>query len=280
MPRGVHSRTYPYKPEGVEFTYALRFEFDASNNEAEYEALIAGLRISKHMGVQNMVAIVESHLVANQINGSYVAKEDSMINENKKADALSKIASTSFAHLTKQVLVEVLKEKSIEEKDIFAVIEEEGCSWMTSLLEYLTNGTLPAETKKAWTIKIKARQYVVINGILYMNSFLEPWLRCVSSLQAKYMKEEKKQQSMKLKIAKIEKYYNAKVCITTLRLGDFVYRKNEANHAKESGKLSPKWEVPYEVVEALGKGAYKLRNGNGDILPRTRNVKDLKKCYL
>ncbi|GKA67884.1 hypothetical protein Tco_0767801 [Tanacetum coccineum] len=30
-------------PEGAEFTYALRFEFDASNNEAEYEALIAGL---------------------------------------------------------------------------------------------------------------------------------------------------------------------------------------------------------------------------------------------
>ncbi|GJY07390.1 reverse transcriptase domain-containing protein [Tanacetum coccineum] len=30
-------------PEGEEFTYALRFKFDASNNEAEYEALVAGL---------------------------------------------------------------------------------------------------------------------------------------------------------------------------------------------------------------------------------------------
>nr|GFA40460.1 reverse transcriptase domain-containing protein [Tanacetum cinerariifolium] len=30
-------------PEGMEFTYALRFEFKATNNEAEYEALIAGL---------------------------------------------------------------------------------------------------------------------------------------------------------------------------------------------------------------------------------------------
>ncbi|GJX37283.1 reverse transcriptase domain-containing protein [Tanacetum coccineum] len=35
--------------------------------------------------------------------------------ENKKDDALSKIASTSFAHLSKQVLVEELKEKSINE---------------------------------------------------------------------------------------------------------------------------------------------------------------------
>nr|GEU83256.1 reverse transcriptase domain-containing protein [Tanacetum cinerariifolium] len=32
-------------PEGMEFTYALRFRFDATNNEAEYEALIAGLKM-------------------------------------------------------------------------------------------------------------------------------------------------------------------------------------------------------------------------------------------
>ncbi|GKA23478.1 hypothetical protein Tco_0709440 [Tanacetum coccineum] len=80
--------------------------------------------------------------------------------------------------------------------------------------------------------------------------------------------------------AKMEKYYNAKVRNTSFRPGDFVYCSNEASHAKESGKLSPKWEGPYEVVEALGKGAYKLRNGSGDVLPRTWNVQDLKKNYL
>ncbi|GKE72065.1 reverse transcriptase domain-containing protein [Tanacetum coccineum] len=47
-------------------------------------------------------------------------------NENKKADALSKIASTSFAHLSKQVLVEELKEKSISTAEVLAVVEEEG----------------------------------------------------------------------------------------------------------------------------------------------------------
>ncbi|GJW57960.1 reverse transcriptase domain-containing protein [Tanacetum coccineum] len=41
-------------PEGMEFTYALRFRFDATNNEAEYEALIAGLRIAEQMGVKNL----------------------------------------------------------------------------------------------------------------------------------------------------------------------------------------------------------------------------------
>nr|GEZ07396.1 reverse transcriptase domain-containing protein [Tanacetum cinerariifolium] len=135
----------------VEFTYALRFRFDTTNNEAEYEALIVGLRIAEQMGIDNLYANVDSRLVANKVNGTYVSKEVEMIrylekvrtltnsfkvfsirqiprSENKKADALSKIASTSFAHLSKQVLVEELKEKSISEVEILAVVEEEEMS--------------------------------------------------------------------------------------------------------------------------------------------------------
>nr|GEY86446.1 reverse transcriptase domain-containing protein [Tanacetum cinerariifolium] len=41
-------------PDGVEFTYALRFQFTASNNEAEYEALIVDLRIATQMGVKDI----------------------------------------------------------------------------------------------------------------------------------------------------------------------------------------------------------------------------------
>ncbi|GKC39657.1 reverse transcriptase domain-containing protein [Tanacetum coccineum] len=76
-------------PKGEEFTYALRFEFDASNNEEEYEALIAGLRIAEQMGVKNLAAKVDSRLVVNQINGSYKAKEQSMIQYLGKAKALT-----------------------------------------------------------------------------------------------------------------------------------------------------------------------------------------------
>nr|GEY96172.1 reverse transcriptase domain-containing protein [Tanacetum cinerariifolium] len=42
--------------EGMEFTYALRFRFDATNNDVEYESLIAGLMIAKQIGV---LAVVE-----------------------------------------------------------------------------------------------------------------------------------------------------------------------------------------------------------------------------
>ncbi|GJU44530.1 reverse transcriptase domain-containing protein [Tanacetum coccineum] len=67
--------------------------------------------------------------------------------------------------------------------------------------------------------------------------------------------------------AKMKKYYNYKVRNTSFRPGDLVYRNNDASHAKGSGKLSPKWEGPYEVMEALGKGPYKLRDHNGKLLP-------------
>nr|GEX64000.1 hypothetical protein [Tanacetum cinerariifolium] len=32
-------------------------------------------------------------------------------------------------------------------------------------------------------------------------------------------------------------------------------------------KLGPKWDGPYEITEALGKGAYKLRDRDGKQLP-------------
>ncbi|GJQ98556.1 reverse transcriptase domain-containing protein [Tanacetum coccineum] len=110
--------------------------------------------------------------------------------ENKKADALSKIASTSFAHLNKQVLVEELKEKSINEKEILDVVEEEGNTWMTPICEYLTKEILPEDTKKARAVRRKAVRYAMINGTLYKKSFLGPWLRCVGPLQANYVLRE------------------------------------------------------------------------------------------
>nr|GEV87556.1 reverse transcriptase domain-containing protein [Tanacetum cinerariifolium] len=62
--------------------------------------------------------------------------------------------------------------------------------------------------------------------------------------------------------------------------GDFVYRSNDASHAVAGEKLGPKWEGPYEVTEALGDGAYKLRSMGRIILSKTWNIANLKRCYL
>ncbi|GJT36431.1 reverse transcriptase domain-containing protein [Tanacetum coccineum] len=90
----------------------------------------------------------------------------------------------SFAHLSKQVLVEELKEKSISEVEVLTVVEKEGDTWMTPIYKYLAEETLLADMKKARAIRRKSWQFAVINGILYKKSFLGLWLRCVGPLQA------------------------------------------------------------------------------------------------
>nr|GEW73147.1 hypothetical protein [Tanacetum cinerariifolium] len=195
-------------PEGVEFTYALRFQFAASNNEAEYEALVAGLRIATQIRVKNIQVNVDSKLVASQVLGTYMAKEDNMIKyleivkglvsgfttfsirqaprrKNKQADALRKIASTSFAHLSKQVLVEVLENKSIKEKEVAAVIEEDGPTWMTQLVDYLKEGVYPEDNKEARKLRLKALQYELMEGVIYRRSFLTPMHAGTRSIVAK-----------------------------------------------------------------------------------------------
>ncbi|GKC51748.1 reverse transcriptase domain-containing protein [Tanacetum coccineum] len=62
-------------PEGKEYTYALRFEFETTNNEAEYEALMAGLHIAKEMEIRELIIFVDSQLVANQVKGLFEARQ-------------------------------------------------------------------------------------------------------------------------------------------------------------------------------------------------------------
>ena len=54
---------------------ALRFAFKASNNQAEYEALIAGMLLAKEMGAQSLLAKTDSQLVTGQVTGEYQAKD-------------------------------------------------------------------------------------------------------------------------------------------------------------------------------------------------------------
>lgn len=126
-------------PGGEEVVYALCFDFHTSNNEAENEALLAGLRLAKQMGAEAVTTLIHSRVSANQINGSFEVKEKRMEkyvsiahrliksfkeftikqiprSENRRVDAVSKLASTCFDHLSKKVLVEVLKEKSVDER--------------------------------------------------------------------------------------------------------------------------------------------------------------------
>ncbi|GKB05394.1 reverse transcriptase domain-containing protein [Tanacetum coccineum] len=146
----------------------------------------------------------DSQLLVNQIKGTYAAKQPTIReylqktkealkgfysytiehirrNKNKKADALSKLASMTFEHLTKEVLVEVLSKRSIEEKEILQVETKEEESWMTHIHEYLVSGLLPEDPKESRKIRVKEPQYKLIRGNLYRRSSYTPWLHCVAS---------------------------------------------------------------------------------------------------
>ena len=97
--------------------YAIRIGFKATNNEAEYEALLSELRIATRLEIDSMDSFSDSQLVVNQVQEDYLAKDTRMAayldevkimskkikditirqnsrEENKKADALAKLAST------------------------------------------------------------------------------------------------------------------------------------------------------------------------------------------
>ena len=57
--------------EGIDIEYALRFVFRASNNEAEYEAVIAGLNLAHSMEADQLEVCSDSQLVIKQIDDTY-----------------------------------------------------------------------------------------------------------------------------------------------------------------------------------------------------------------
>ncbi|KAL0409537.1 UNVERIFIED_CONTAM: Ribonuclease HI [Sesamum radiatum] len=75
--------------------FAIKFDFKASNNKVEYEALVLGMRMAKDAGAWHLLAYSDSQLIVNQVNGEYKAKEESMIQYLQKIEEL-KTKSKSF----------------------------------------------------------------------------------------------------------------------------------------------------------------------------------------
>ncbi|XP_068492117.1 uncharacterized protein [Phaseolus vulgaris] len=119
-------------PNGVLIEQALRFAFKASNNQAQYEALIVGMLLAKEMGAQSLLAKSDSQLVTGQVKGEYQAKDPQMSaylryievlkrafavfelvhvprEQNARADLLAKLASSSKGVRQRTMIQETLK---------------------------------------------------------------------------------------------------------------------------------------------------------------------------
>ena len=140
-------------PEEIDIEYALRFGFQASNNEAEYEAVIAGLNLAHSMEVDQLEVCSDSQLVVKKIEDTYEAKCEKLIlylkkarellrkfvlvqirhiprAENSRADALAKLPTTSQEDLSRLTPVEHLAEPSIDlyDEEVSPIMSES--SWM------------------------------------------------------------------------------------------------------------------------------------------------------
>lgn len=123
------------------------------------------------MGAERIIALTDSHLAANQVTGeleendkrmeryvkavqritsslkSFTIKQISR-GSNRRANALSKLASTCFGHLYKEVLVDVLKERSIDERQVDSLSTGQP-NWMMPIIDYLQHSILPDDHREA-----------------------------------------------------------------------------------------------------------------------------------
>ena len=78
--------------------------------------------------------------------------------------------------------------------------------------------------------------------------------------------------------ARMAKAYNRKVRSRKFQIGDWVLKSVEVS--RHVGKLDPKWEGPFKIVEEHGNNAYKLQDQNGYLLPRSWNASNLRRFYM
>ena len=200
-------------PDGIDVEYALRFSFQASNNEAEYEAVIAGLNLAHSMEANQLEVSSDSQLVVKQIEDLYEAREEKMIlylkkvrellrkfirvqvkhvprTENFRVDALAKLATASQEDLGRLIPIEHLLEPSVslDNGEVSPMMSEP--SWMDPIWDYLVDGTLPSNPKEASKLRARLASFTVHQGTLYKRGFSMPILKCVGKEDANYILRE------------------------------------------------------------------------------------------
>ncbi|XP_022871305.1 uncharacterized protein LOC111390490 [Olea europaea var. sylvestris] len=106
--------------------------------------------------------------------------------ENAKADALSRLVFMGVDGLDRTVHIKMVAEPSIAQKPSIMDIDHEP-SWMDPIVDYISNGNIPADPRLARSIRYRAARYCIIEGVLFRRSLTLPYLRCLrpsESLQA------------------------------------------------------------------------------------------------
>ncbi|XP_013624189.1 PREDICTED: uncharacterized protein LOC106330227 [Brassica oleracea var. oleracea] len=200
--RGAGAGVQLQSPTGELIRQSFSFGFPASNNEAEYESLIAGLRLAKAVKANRLSVYCDSQLVANQFSGDYDARNDPMDaylkivqglaaefeffelikvprGENVCADALAALGSKLRDQVKRTIPIHRIEKPSIDistdqtiviapvtETDTL-VTDEFGPDWRTEFIDYLSKGELPTEKWAARRLKTRSAHYAVLDNELH-----------------------------------------------------------------------------------------------------------------
>ncbi|KAK3027316.1 hypothetical protein RJ639_040408 [Escallonia herrerae] len=199
-------------PEGFTIEYALRFGFQASNNEAEYEALLARIRVAHALKVDSLSVYSDSQLVVNHVLGDYEARDERMAqylelvktsavkfknftihqiprDQNPRTNTLSRLASAEVTDIRRSVYLEFLKDCSISSRTKIGIIDQEP-SWMDTIIKFFSTSELPSEIHEARNLRVKAARYTLVEGVLYKKFFSLPYLRCLRPSESVYALQE------------------------------------------------------------------------------------------
>nr|XP_023879572.1 uncharacterized protein LOC111991997 [Quercus suber] len=197
-------------PEGIWLEHSFRLCFKASNNEAEYEAFLAGLKAISSLGAWEVEVYSNSRLVINQLQGNFEARDPqmkaylgrlkqtmssfSMIKvfqvawtQNRHADSLTTLASSVAEEILWLIKVELVSEPSVKVSNGLesarikvAAVKTLGPSWMDPIIDFLAEDQLPSDEKEGRKLRRTAPRYWLSEDrTLYRRSYGGPYLLCL-----------------------------------------------------------------------------------------------------
>ncbi|KAG8488285.1 hypothetical protein CXB51_018002 [Gossypium anomalum] len=204
-------------PNGDHYPFSSKLDFDCTNNMAEYEACIMGVRAAIERKIKVLEVYGDSALVIYQLKGEWETRDPKLIgyrklvlklakefdditfcylpkDENQMADALATLAS--MIKVNKQEDVKPIRISIYEIPAHCYNIEEdkerEDHPWYHDILQYVKNREYPdqASENDKRTLRRLAIDYVLDGDILYKRRKDQVLLRCVDAIEAKKILEE------------------------------------------------------------------------------------------
>ncbi|XP_014493154.1 uncharacterized protein LOC106755497 [Vigna radiata var. radiata] len=196
-------------PNGVVIEQALIFRFKVSNNQAEYEALIAGLELARDLGVKVLHCKTDSQLVEGHMNDTFQIKGNQLLmyfhkakqlasyfdsvavqhiprSENHRADRLSKLTTGKEKGQLSSLVRQVIFKPAVDCLHISCMAERD--DWrreITLLIRRQEEGiALRAEEAK------QIARYVIVGEELYRRGYVTPMLKCLSKEESDYVMRE------------------------------------------------------------------------------------------